>query len=226
MAESPFRNFDPEALNIRTVINRPIAGSHAVTDLLRRATIACGSGRISNGVIAKLIERVGTYDAPLVPRRVSFADYYSDSPTCLELEGITAQQYNAARALLLLDEALDMVAVSGWTADVADRLLLASAWVSDATEKAADDEKWRAIIDGEREAAHQKSLRSRDVKPANDAKHARRREDKAAALEFYKTGTWGALDKCAAITIADKFNVPLKTAQNWITAWRKAGAIA
>jgi hypothetical protein len=219
MAKSPFQNFNPEGLS--KAVGQPIAGSPAVTSLLRRAAVACcGSSRISNEAIARIIEHVHRYDAPPVPRRVSFTDFYSDYPAYLEYDDISAAQYDAGRAILLLDETLDMISALGWGANVADRMMLAGAWIGDANEKFADDSRWRESI----EATQQKLLHSRDVRPALNAKHAKGRETKAAALKFCKDQTTKP-GKATAMTIAQEFGVKDKTVQNWMTEWRKAGEI-
>lgn len=220
MAKSPFRNLDPEDLNTHAVINRPVIGSHAVTDLLRRAAIACcGRVRISNVEIARIANYVHLYDAPAKPRRISFTDFHSDYPAHLVLEKITDEQYNAARALLLIDEALDMVNANGWNSDATDRLLLASAWLGDANEKSADDARWRTVIEGERKAlAAAARQRIKSTEAARNAALRNSSLPKARGLEICKSRKWSSRSE-AKEHIAKQVNRSEGTVNNWITSW-------
>lgn len=203
MAASPFRNFNPEALGALTSGLRPIAGSHAVTDLIRRAAFACnGSARMSNSAIIGIIEHIPTYFTSIEPRRVSYLDYYSDYPAHLALDGITYEKYNAGRALMLVDETLTMIETIGWNADVADRLLLATSWISDAKEKVADDlrhheyfgavetltkQRDADILEVGRMSVRQQVATGRET-AAQNKKKRNADELKARALSLYEAG--------------------------------------
>lgn len=128
MRSSPFKCFDPEALQ------GPIEGSYAITDLVRRAAVACCGYalEISNPEISRVINHVTTFDAPAEPREITPQDFppaYLENP---EKQGVTRSQYEAARALMLIDEALGKELVMSKISHVLDCLLLAAAWVSNA----------------------------------------------------------------------------------------------
>jgi hypothetical protein len=135
MAASPFRNFNPEALTV----SAPIAGSYGVAVLILDAAFACNgnSAPVSNATLAALIKHVPLYEATKKPRSVSVLDSQSDVPALQIPVDVTHVQYHAARALLLFDEMLDIVAVDGWTVDAVDRLALASTWIGTTTARTA-----------------------------------------------------------------------------------------
>lgn len=134
MTSSPFKRFNPESLQ------RPIEGSYAITDLVRRAARACCgySSDISNRAIFNVIRHVEQFDAPAEPRQITPRDFSPAHPENLDEKGVICVQYEAARALLLIDEALGIELVTSKISHVTDRLLLAAAWISNAQDMQRD----------------------------------------------------------------------------------------